>query len=200
MLHFTTSYYHWLVDGVPRILDLIDDGIDFNEYPLIMPPLDLFQRELLEILGIAPERQVLTLKKGDWCHVHDCIFPTAYFPFAAPGLDDYWTQPNGDTLRRIRERILTCIRKIAGENTNASKRLYVSRAKATRRKLTTQCEAAVRTVLESRGFQTIWLEHLPWVEQIRLISGAEFIVGVHGAGLTNILFGQSRALLEFQSS
>ena len=199
MLHFTSSYYHWLVDGVPRILDLIDDGTDFDKYPLIMPPLEVFQRQLLEILGISSDRQVVIVGKDDWCHVGECIFPTATFPFTVPGLDDYWTQPNGDMLLRIRERILARLPKRNSKSENAKKRLYISRAKATKRKLTVQSEAAVRTVLESRGFQTVYLEDLPWIDQLQLLIGAEIIVGVHGAGLTNIIFANARSLLEFQN-
>ena len=106
MLHFTSGYYHWLVDGVPRILDLIDDGTDFDKYPLIMPPLEVFQRQLLESSGNLFRRQVVIVGKDDWCHVGECVFPTATFHSTVPGLDDYWTHPNGDMLLRIRERIL----------------------------------------------------------------------------------------------
>jgi capsular polysaccharide biosynthesis protein len=199
MLSFTTSYYHWLVDGVPRILDLIDDGIDFDQYPLILPPLEMFQSQLLEVLGISPDRQVVTVPKGDWCHVRECIFPTANFPFAAPALDDYWTQSNGRTLRRIRERVLARLPITTVENSKASKRIYISRDKAMRRKFTVDTEATVRSILESEGFQTVFLECLPWVEQVKLLSGAEFIAGLHGAGLANVLFSQCGTLLEIQN-
>jgi capsular polysaccharide biosynthesis protein len=199
MLSFTTSYYHWLVDGVPRILDLIDDGIDLDQYPLILPPLEMFQRQLLELLGISPDRQVVTVRNGDWCHVRECVFPTANFPFAAPALDDYWTQSNGHTLRRIRERILARLPITTVENSTASKRIYISRDKALRRKFTVDTEATVRSILESEGFQTIFLECLPWAEQVRLLSGAEFIAGLHGAGLANVLFSKCGTLLEIQN-
>jgi len=197
LLHFTTSYYHWLVDGVPRILDLIDDGIDFDRYPLLLPPLEQFQRQLLEILGIGPDRHVVTVGKDDWCHVDECICPTLRFPLAAPGLDDYWTQPDGDTLRRIRDRILDRLPEPAAGSAKPS-RIYISRAKAARRNLTPESEDAVRSILESEGFQTVFLEDLAWAEQVRLLSGAEYVVGLHGAGLANILFAKNCTLLELQ--
>jgi capsular polysaccharide biosynthesis protein len=199
LLHFTRGYYHWLVEGVPRILDLIDDGIDFDRYPLIMPPMEAYHRQVLEVLGISPDKEVIAVGKGDWCHVGECIVPTANFPFAAPGLDDPSGQPDGYLLRRIRYRILERLAKPSGENANASRRLYISRAKALRRKLTIQNEADVRSILESRGFRTVFLEELPWAEQVMLVSGAEFIVGLHGAGLANILFAKAASLVEFQN-
>ncbi len=199
LLHFTSGYYHWLVEGVPRILDLIDDGTDFDRYPLILPPVETFQRQLLEVLGISPDSQVVTLGKDDWLHVGECIFPTANFPFAAPGLDDPSGQPDGSLLRRIRERLLERIPMAPEGTSGPSNRLYISRSRATKRKFTIPTEDAVRSVLESRGFQTVCLEDLHWAEQARLASSADLIVGLHGAGLTNILFAKGGGLLEFQN-
>lgn len=199
LLHYTSGYYHWLIEGVPRILDLIDDGIDFDEFPLVMPPLELFHRQILEVLGICPDTQVVTLMKGDWCHIDECIFPTANFPFGVPELDDPSGGPDGDLLRRIRRRLLDRISVLSPEDRRTSKRLYISRAQATKRKFTPETEAAVKRILEAEGFQTVYLENLPWVEQALLVAGAEHIVGLHGAGLTNILFGPPRSLIEFQN-
>jgi capsular polysaccharide biosynthesis protein len=199
LLHFTSGYYHWLVEGVPRILDLIDDGTDFDRYPLILPPLEGFQRQVLEVLGISPDRQVITLEKDDWLHVDECISPTANFPFAAPGLGDPSGQPDGNLLRRIRERLLERLPVVAEGSALSPSRLYISRSRAAKRKFTIQAENIVRSILESRGFQPICLEDLPWAEQARLASSAEFIVGLHGAGLTNILFARGGRLLEFQN-
>lgn len=199
LLHYTSGYYHWLLEGVPRILDLIDDGIDFDEYPLILPPLEMFHRQVLEVLGISLDTQVVTVDKGNWCHVRDCIFPTANFPFAAPDIDDPSGQPDGALLRRIRERLLERLPQLETESSTATKRLYLSRQKATKRKLTIQTEVAVRAILDAEGFQSVCLEDLPWVEQVRLVSGADFIVGLHGAGLSNILFAKAKSLIEFQN-
>jgi hypothetical protein len=88
LLAYTSGYYHWLLEGVPRILDVLDDGFDLDAYPLILPPLTDFQRQFLELFGVDPARQVISLGEGDWCHVEDCIFPTAYFPFGAHQLED----------------------------------------------------------------------------------------------------------------
>jgi hypothetical protein len=199
LLHYTSGYYHWLLEGVPRILDLIDDGVDFDEYPLILPPMELFHRQVLEILGISPERQVINVGKGDWCHISECIFPTANFPFAAQGLDDPSGQPDVALLLRIRERLLGRIPNITAQKTGFSKKLYISRDMASKRKFNVRTEAVVRSILESEGFRTVFLENLPWTEQITMLSNAEFIVGLHGAGLANILFAKARSLLEFQN-
>jgi capsular polysaccharide biosynthesis protein len=198
MLHYTSGYYHWLVEGIPRVLDLIDDGVDFDEYPLILPPLETFQRELLELLGISPARHVVTLDKGDWCHVRECIMPTANFAFAAPEIDDASGQPEAALLRRIRDRILERLTP-GPRHESAFSRLYISRAKAAKRRFTPDTEASVRAILESEGYRTVYLEDLPWAQQVRLVSSAEHIAGLHGAGLANLLFARPKSLLEFQN-
>ena len=82
---------------------------------------------------------------------------------------------------------------------NTPARLYISRAKAGRRKFAAEIEAAVTLLLESAGFVKVYLEELTWPEQVRLVAGAEYIVGLHGAGLANILFADAKALLEFHN-
>lgn len=198
LLAYTTSYYHWLVEGVPRILDVIDDGFDFDQYPLVLPPLKPFQHHLLEVLGVNPDRQVITVGIGEWCHVGECVFPTANFPFGAPGLEDPSGQPDGALLMRLRERLMGRV-ALTPIDASAPRRIYVSRAKADKRKFTTETEAAVTSLLASAGFAAVCLEDLSWPVQVRLFAGADFIAGLHGAGLTNILFANAKALLELHN-
>lgn len=199
LLAYTSTYYHWLIEGVPRILDVIDDGFDFDQYPLLLPPLEPFQRQLLEVLGVNPDRQVITVDMGEWCHVGECVFPTANFPFGAPELEDPSGQPDRALLMRIRERLMKRLAFMISVRARGPRKLYISRAKASRRKFTPETEAAVTSVLESAGFAKVCLEDLTWPEQVRLVADAEFIVGLHGAGLTNILFSNAKAILELHN-
>jgi len=198
LLAYTTSYYHWMVEGVPRILDVIDDGFDFDQYPLLLPPLKPFQRQLLEALGVNPDRQVITVDIGEWCHVGECVFPTAHFPFGAPELDDPSGQPDRELLMRLRERLMERL-TITPIDASAPRKLYISRAKAGKRKFTAETEAAVTSLLASAGFATVCLEDLNWPAQVRLFAGADFVAGLHGAGLTNILFANAKGLLELHN-
>ncbi len=199
LLAYTSTYYHWLIEGVPRILDVIDDGFDFDEYPLLLPVLEPFQRQLLEVLGIDPNRQVITVGIGEWCHVGHCILPTANFPFASPEIEDPSGQPDRSLLLRIRERLLQRLEPGRIEEHASPTKLYISRAKAGRRKFTADTENAVTSMLESSGFVRVFLEDLSWADQVRLIARAQNVVGMHGAGLTNILFANPTALLEFHN-
>ncbi|WP_172838290.1 glycosyltransferase family 61 protein [Terriglobus roseus] len=198
LLAYTSGYYHWLLEGVPRILDLIDDGTDFDRYPLILPPLASFQRELLILLGISPDSQVVTVGEGDWCHVEDCIYPTAPFPFGVAELEDPSGQPDRTMLLRLRDRLLAKVPASTSEEQRLTK-VYISRAHAAKRRLTDPTEAKVQALLSTFGYSTVYLEDHPWIEQVRLLRSARSIVGFHGAGLANIIFSEATQLLEFSN-
>jgi capsular polysaccharide biosynthesis protein len=191
LLYFTAGYYHWIIEGIPRVLDVLDDGIDLDRTPLILPPLESYQREFLALMGIDPARQVVTVDRGDWCHVADCLFPTAYFPFTDI-VENPSGRPDATVLRRIAARVLDRLPPAP----EGPRRIYVSRAAAAKRKLTPEAEAALVAALEPLGFRRIVMEEFTWPEQVRLFAGAELIVGMHGAGLANLPFSRARALIE----
>ena len=68
----------------------------------------------------------------------------------------------------------------------ASVRIYVSRRDAAARKVRNEDEVAA--LLEAAGFRTLVASELTYVEQVKLFQRATHVVGMHGAGLTNIVF------------
>jgi capsular polysaccharide biosynthesis protein len=71
-------------------------------------------------------------------------------------------------------------------------RLYITRDASVGRGLRNESE--LRSALEGSGFVTVDPGSLPFREQIELFARASHVVGVHGAGLTNILFRSPRPL------
>lgn len=67
-----------------------------------------------------------------------------------------------------------------------ARRWYISRSDARGRSVVN--EDAVKAVLRRHGFEDLVLSGRSAAEQIRLFSEAEAVIGVHGAGLTNVLF------------
>jgi len=66
------------------------------------------------------------------------------------------------------------------------RRLYISRARAQRRKLTNENE--VWGLAEAAGFERVFMEDHPFEEQVRMMGEAEAVMAPHGAGLTNMIF------------
>jgi capsular polysaccharide biosynthesis protein len=46
----------------------------------------------------------------------------------------------------------------------------------------------LRTILEKYSFEIVPLESLSFKEQIKLFSEAKIVLGLHGAGLANVVF------------
>jgi capsular polysaccharide biosynthesis protein len=71
--------------------------------------------------------------------------------------------------------------------------LYISRAKASRRRITRESE--VLSVLQNRHFECVYCEDLSLRDQVRLFAEAKVIIGPHGAGFTNILYAREGTIV-----
>lgn len=77
-------------------------------------------------------------------------------------------------------------------------RVYISRADTSNRKLVN--EAGIEGYLKQRGFEVVSFTGRDLAFQINTMAHADYIVGPHGAGLTNVIFCKAGArVLEFQS-
>lgn len=72
------------------------------------------------------------------------------------------------------------------ESRENGKRIYISRGKASRRRLIN--ENKVLEKLCKEGFKSYFLEDMSIEQQVKLFSEAEAVVAPHGAGLVNIIF------------
>jgi len=77
------------------------------------------------------------------------------------------------------------------ENEIPCKKIYISRKKAARRKITNEVELEI--ILKNQDFEIVCLEDLALSEQIKLLSNAKIIISSHGAGLTNINFMKKKS-------
>lgn len=90
-----------------------------------------------------------------------------------------------EALRRVRRAALPA----AG----GAARVYISRLGAGRRPLLNEEELIA--ALNVRGFAILDTRGMGYRQQVAALSGARFILGVHGAGLVNIGFAPARALV-----
>lgn len=71
-------------------------------------------------------------------------------------------------------------------STASRMRLYVSRSRTTKRRLTN--ELRVHDMVAAAGFQVVHLEDLDFGERITMFRAAEIVMGPHGAGLAGIIW------------
>ena len=74
---------------------------------------------------------------------------------------------------------------------NHTKKIYVSRKKASVRKIENETE--VINLLKKHGFEIVNAEELNFKQQVELFSQCKFLISIHGAALTNCLFMPERS-------
>lgn len=92
--------------------------------------------------------------------------------------------------RNLRERLTL-------QNTDGTRVLYVSRASANLRRVLNEDE--LKPIFGEYGVEMIRLEELSWLDQVKKLEGVTLIIGMHGAGLTNMLFlSRGASIIEFR--
>lgn len=179
------GYYHWFCDVLPRIYVLKDS---IKNYCLLLPnnsSLGQIFLESLKILEITPKeivfidgRELLKIKNLSIV-THTCT----------PGYI------NDTLMQGVRD--LFYEKLSLTKNTGNERKIYISREKARFRKILNEQE--VQSVMKKFNYEIIHYEDMCLQEQIEITSSAKFMVSLHGAGLTNVLFlPPNSSVLEFR--
>lgn len=168
------TYFHWMVDVLPLLLEEQRrmGGLKAFRHILTHHPLKFFHRQTFERLGVPPEK-ILGLKKRTGYRCQELVFHTAHH----------------QTGRAPAENLLSVARLFLGptkDKPSTPRRLALLRGPESSRVLLHRREIA--DLLVSRGFVDYEPSGDTIEEQARKFAGAELIVGVHGAALTNLIF------------
>jgi hypothetical protein len=180
------NYYHCLVDHLSRF-DLLNHSYftKFDEIKLLCPN-GLRPEEEYFVTKLCPSNvKVVPLKKGVLYQLETYLFnsfPTqrgsAYIP--------------GPFVKRLKGKI------DPDKNEDLSKRIYISRADATKRQVLNENELIARLV--EYGFQSYRLSNMQPDKQAELFFNADTVIAPHGAGLSNLLFADSVKVFELHPS
>jgi capsular polysaccharide biosynthesis protein len=168
---YAQSYFHWMLDLLPRLDVLRRSGLQFDH--LIAPDSAAFQRETLTAAGISADTLV-SHRDGGYVHLDRLLFPSM------PGTQGQSPPAVCEFLRGLFGAA------IAGQQ--QTRRLYLSRADTNRRRLAN--EDSVLAALEPFGFESVTMGGRTVSEQAQLFAQAEVIVAPHGGALTNLVFCQ----------
>jgi hypothetical protein len=191
---WSKEYFHWLTEYLPRLEAVERFTSDFGESPKLIVDRDLrnWQRESLSLLGY--DDKDMWWWKGGTTRVTRLVVPS--FPkrrFEPSG--EYGALSPG-ALTWLRSKVLSNV--LDSDTTSPRKRLFVARRGAAGRRVVN--EEQVMGVLSRRGFELIVPDRLTFAEQAALFSSAEAVMGPHGAGLANMLFGEGTRVVELFSS
>jgi len=138
--------------------------------------------ETLELLEIPDEK--IEWASDSVYHANNLILPS--FPLQTR--QDYeWIVET--TLKNINHKSLEVT---PGNN------IYISRSKAIERQVVNEDE--VMSVLSKYEFERYYLEDMSVAENISLFHEADFVVGAHGAGLTDLIYSTNTTVIELFGS
>lgn len=187
-----TNYFHWCLDCLTKL-----EGIEhFSKMTGLNPQIIIgsqptrWQLESLSLLGYSSEQLIRWPSSANQLRVDQLVVSS--FRRASPqGISP-------SVCRFLRDRCLANISEHSIAHADAfSKRVLISRRKANRRRVVNEEELA--DALAPLGFQTYVLEDLSFADQVRLFAQAEFVIGPHGAGMTNMIFAHDLSVVEFFS-
>jgi len=175
---WSETYFHWTFDVLVKLQALRARSLCTQ----IAIPVSLLKNRYVEESLIHLGYQLTPLKSN-----------TLYF-FRCLRAQENIEYFSSQILHELRSTLFSKI-----ELQEAKARIYISRKKANRRKLSN--EDLLTDQLLSMGFRIVYMEDLSWKQQVSLFQQAEMVVGMHGAGLSNILYcTQPRLLIELVPS
>lgn len=197
---WTDNFYHWHLDYLVRLAALSAYTADTGNQPqLLLPPgTSGWMRDALSLVGYD---------EAEWCiwdgrrtEVERLVVPTLprETEGSAPGLANHYYSLNPAAVQWLGARMRSNVGAEVTSHTPDSGRLYVSRQGGDTRRVSNL--DALGPLLEEYGFERFRPEEYSVAEQVTTFSEADVVLGVHGAGLTNLLFASDATLIELFGS
>jgi hypothetical protein len=163
------GYFHWITDVLTRIIAVTEKDKD------AVIVLSSTGKKISFIIQSLAELNLKVLFLDD-----EFTWKINKFHFVCPtaSTGNY----NEEIINLLREKIRN---SISLENTNPTRRIYISRKKAPRRFIVNEEE--VEKLLAKYDFECLCFEDFSWEEQVRISMNTEILVSLHGAGLTNMI-------------
>lgn len=162
------EYFHWLTDALPRLM-IAKEFISSHELVL---PLEYerysYITASLKLFDIA----VKYCDRSTKLRIEELILPSHT---AESG--NY----NKVVINQLRDMFLSKF-----PESKPYRRIYISRKKAKKRKVANEDE--VIKLLESFNYEIHYFEDYSFDQQVAICSESASLIGLHGAGLTNMLF------------
>jgi hypothetical protein len=171
----SATFYHFLLEEVPRLLLVLRERPDLPVLTLADPPDHVRSTiALLKDLGAI---------RGDVINLPSGLYRVPEYVFASAEQDSGFVR--GESLRLLRALAKQVVESDGSTAPQTGSKLFVSRKRASR---SFSNETAVEAMLAQRGFSVVYTEDLEVREEMLLFGQADVVVGSHGAGLSNIIW------------
>jgi hypothetical protein len=166
---WSRNYYHWMTQALPRLLMAFKTGKAFQ---LLIPQNhnSQFHKQTLKMLGV--EHWTFFDNDKRYFKIENLMYPSHDIQ-----VGDY----HDDLIRELAE-----ILQSKTESPYGLKRIFVQRTSKKSRLILNEQE--VLKVFSKWNFEVVNFEEFNFQQQSDIAKSASVIAGVHGAGLTNMLF------------
>lgn len=179
------NYYHFLIEVFPKLLTLHHASIehDFNYTNIILSNLPKYAQELLKLSKIKRCKINIIRSAGSF-HSYTV---TASKPLL---LNEHRPKHNLPERIRLIHNALNIEHAYPAEPPPAHRKLFIERRVSQNHcsDRHIQPREAFHNFIESLGYTIIYPESLSVHDQIQLFRSASVVAGVHGAGLSNLIF------------
>lgn len=165
-----TGFYHWLLEVLPNFLECLSSSNKKSKI-LIHPNINSYALDALKyVLGNDWKSRIIEVE-------NKAIVENVKFA----SFEDI----SGFVRKRDIEILRLTFKKLI-KNTSTQKKIYLSRLKATKRRIGNELD--VEKMVKQYGYQIVYAEDLNFEEQIKIFSESSHIISPHGSGLSNIVW------------
>jgi len=176
--HGWENYFHFFIETLPQLVMLDELNID-QQVPIIVPAhvrTLRYVKEFFELSNLLGEREIIVQEPEQYIRVTACTHVLKEIGFPKEAF----------------VQLLHSFKDQSFLENKGERKIYLKRAQDKQRSIVNATE--IEDFLSGRGYEIVDAEVLSLQEQITLFSSASKIIGIHGAGLTNILFRYGRPL------
>lgn len=195
------NYFHWMIEIIPKLFYFQRMPAEYRErikYIIVPKEIEMY-KSFKDLYDLMMKHLGLDIPLLSFCRKTELKFKEVYYMTSFNSTlynvhtDDYQiTYYRKDSLDKIRELVVSSLleakEKISIDKMH--KKFFIRRGNVAAHNKRTYNEDEVFELLESYGYQQIFIEDYSFLEQAYLFHHAEALVAPTGAVFSNLLFAQ----------
>src|SRR5579871_619516 len=182
------NYYHWVMESLPRLM-LVEKWLQRPDVFIVVDDADIgFKVDSIALFFSVPESRILK-KKTKEVLCGEIVLPS--FTHTRNAATNWIDIGHPQFIRALNARLLD--RLIASTGPTLPRRFVLSRRTAADRRILNE-DFLLKSL--PPDFSIVDTAQMQFVEQVVLFQQASVVIGIHGAGLANIVFGSKLTVVE----